>query len=156
MGATFLIGKPVRGRLPRVSLRRRPRECPCHSGLRYDACCGPLHEGVREAETPEALMRSRYAAFARGLGDYLVRTLAADHPDRAHDEAALALALSRAKDTQRFLGLTVIESRVDGDGGEVLFHARIFERGADRSFTERSRFRREGDRWRYVGGATQP
>ncbi len=74
-------------------------------------------------------MRSRYAAFARGLGAYLVRTLSSDHPDRAHDEAGLALALARAKDTQRFLGLTIVESSVDGDRGEVLFHARIFERG---------------------------
>ena len=48
--------------------RSAPRDCPCHSGLRYAACCGPLHEGAREADTPEALMRSRYAAFARGLG----------------------------------------------------------------------------------------
>jgi len=97
-------------------------------------------------------MRSRYAAFARGLGAYLVRTLAADHPDRAHDEAALAVALSRAKDTQRFLGLSILESRLEGDRAEVLFHARIFERGADRSFTERSRFRRESSGWRYAGG----
>jgi SEC-C motif-containing protein len=101
-------------------------------------------------------MRSRYAAFARGLGAYLVRTLSADHPDRAHDEAVLALALSRVKDTQRFLGLTILASHVEGDRGEVLFHARIFERGVDRSFTERSRFHKEGVgqevRWRYAGG----
>jgi SEC-C motif-containing protein len=97
-------------------------------------------------------MRSRYAAFARGLGAYLVRTLSVDHPDRAHDEAALALALSRVKDRQRFLGLTILASHVEGDRGEVLFHARIFERGVDRSFTERSRFYREALGWRYAGG----
>ena len=131
--------------------RSAPRDCPCHSGLRYAACCGPLHEGTREADTPEALMRSRYAAFARGLGAYLVRTLSADHPDRAHDEAQLARTLSRAKGTQRFLGLTILDSHVDGDRGEVLFHARIFERGADRSFTERSRFHKEPHGWRYAG-----
>jgi SEC-C motif-containing protein len=97
-------------------------------------------------------MRSRYAAFARGLGAYLVRTLSADHPDRAHDEAALALSLSRVKDTQRFLGLTILASHVEGDRAEVSFHARIFERGTDRSFTERSRFQKEAQGWRYAGG----
>jgi SEC-C motif domain protein len=97
-------------------------------------------------------MRSRYAAFALGLGASLVRTLAAHHPDRAHDEAALALTLSRAKDVQRFLGLTILEAHADGDRGEVQFHARIFERGADQSFTERSRFAREDGAWRYAGG----
>jgi SEC-C motif-containing protein len=111
---------------------------------------------VREASTPEALMRSRYSAFARGLGGYLVRTLASDHPDRAQDEATLSLALSRAKDTQRFLGLTILDSRIEGEHGEVAFHARIFERGLDRSFTERSRFRKEAGGWRYAGGVTEP
>ncbi len=129
-----------------------PRDCPCCSGLRYAACCRPLHRGERQAETPEALMRSRYAAFALGLGEYLVRTLSSDHPDRALDEAALVRALSAARQTQRFLGLTVHEANAEGDRGEVTFHARIFERGADRSFTERSRFVREGGAWRYSGG----
>jgi SEC-C motif-containing protein len=97
-------------------------------------------------------MRSRYAAFARGLGEYLVATLSADHPERAsHDPIALARALSRAKETQRFLGLTILDTRVDGDHGKVEFHARIFEGGADRSFTERSVFVREGGAWRYAG-----
>jgi SEC-C motif-containing protein len=97
-------------------------------------------------------MRSRYAAFALGLGDYLVRTLASDHADREGDLEQLAIALSRARETQRFLGLTLLEAKADGDVGEVTFHARIFERGADRSFTERSTFRKEGGAWRYVGG----
>ncbi len=97
-------------------------------------------------------MRSRYAAFALGLGDYLVKTLARRHPDRAQDERALARELSRAKDTQRFLGLTIQSAREDGDTGKVTFHARIFERGKDRSFTERSTFVKEGGAWRYAHG----
>jgi SEC-C motif-containing protein len=131
-------------------MRKTPRDCPCHSGLRYVACCKPLHEGQREAETPEALMRSRYAAFALGLGDYLVKTLSADHPDRAAPDAARVLSQARAG--QRFLGLTIREASAEGDRGVVLFRARIFERGVDRSFSERSRFRREGGAWRYEGG----
>ena len=126
--------------------------CPCFSGLRYAVCCGPLHDGTRSAATPEALMRSRYAAFARGLGGYLVDTLSADHPDRAEDCAALVVGLSRAKDTQRFLGLEILESHVDGNRGDVTFHARVFERGVDRSFTERSSFVKEDGAWRYASG----
>jgi SEC-C motif-containing protein len=126
-------------------------DCKCHSGKRYAACCRPLHEGTRPAATPEGLMRSRYSAFALGLGAYLVETLSAAHEDRQHDTAALALALARAKETRRFLGLTILESSVDGDRGRVAFHARVFERGADRSFTERSLFVREAGAWRYAG-----
>ncbi|MEO8798895.1 MAG: YchJ family metal-binding protein [Polyangiaceae bacterium] len=126
--------------------------CPCHSGLNYGECCAPRHDGSRPAETPEALMRARFSAFATGLGDYLVDTLSSSHGDRALDRAALVLALSRAKQTQRFLGLEIRGTHVDGDRGEVLFHARIFERGVDRSFTERSSFAKEDGAWRYVDG----
>jgi uncharacterized protein (DUF952 family) len=93
-------------------------------------------------------MRSRYAAFALGLGDYLVETLASSHPDRGHDETALARELSRAKERQRFLGLTILDAHED----EVTFHARVFERGKDRSFTERSKFVCEDGAWRYASG----
>src|SRR4051794_32459438 len=67
--------------LTRLGMRSPPRDCPCHSGLRYGACCGPFHEGAEAAATPEALMRSRYAAFSLGLGAYLVRTLHSSHAD---------------------------------------------------------------------------
>ena len=101
-------------------------------------------------------MRSRFAAFALGLGDYLVRTLAAAHPDRAHPAPVLARELSRVKDRQRFLGLRILFASEDGDAGEVLFHARIFERGADRSFAELSTFTREEGEWRYASGVLVP
>jgi SEC-C motif-containing protein len=93
-------------------------------------------------------MRSRYAAFAMGLGDYLVATLAADHPDHAAPRADLARELSRMKDRQRFLGLRIVHAADD----EVLFDARIFERGANRSFAELSRFVREDGAWKYASG----
>jgi SEC-C motif-containing protein len=95
-------------------------------------------------------MRSRYAAFALGLGEYLVDTLAGDHPDRRLAREELVAELSHAKDRQRFLGLRIV--RAGGD--EVLFHARIFERGQDRSFAELSTFVREEGRWRYARGRT--
>ena len=133
-----------------------PRDCPCGSLARYADCCGPLHAGVREAETPVALMRSRYAAFALGLGEYLVKTLAAAHPDRATPRAALVRALSRAKDTQRYLALRILHTATRGDEGEVLFHAKVFEKGADRSFAELSTFAKEDGGWRYVDGLLVP
>ena len=134
----------------------RIRDCPCFSGLLYGLCCGPLHRDERPADTPVELMRSRYAAFALGLGEYLVRTLSADHADRALDATRLARELSSARERQRFLGLRVDEGCTDGDRGEVLFFARIFEKGQDRSFTERASFQRENGVWRYAGGVAEP
>jgi SEC-C motif-containing protein len=133
-----------------------PRDCPCHSGLRYSACCKALHVGRAAAETPEVLMRSRYAAFALGLGDYLADTLAAGHPDRARPRPELVRELGSTRATHRFMGLRVLSHANDGDQGEVLFHARIFVAGRDRSFVELSRFVREGGAWRYLAGDAHP
>jgi SEC-C motif-containing protein len=126
--------------------------------LRYNACCAPFHKGAQEAPTPEALMRSRYAAFALGLGEYLVRTLASTHPDLAQPRAELARALGQARAQQRFVGLDILNATTSpaGDQGEVLFYARIFERGRDRSFAERSAFVREAGAWRYQSGELIP
>ncbi len=38
-------------------------DCPCGLGDDYEACCRRLHAGS-PAPTAEALMRSRYSAFA--------------------------------------------------------------------------------------------
>jgi SEC-C motif-containing protein len=125
------------------------KECPCGSSLRYRECCGPRHDGTKLAETPEALMRSRWSAFALGKGEYLYDTLSSDHPDRQMPRAVAARELARAKDRQRFLKLTIVEVP---SPNEVTFHARIFEKGRDVSFTERSQFVRERGEWKYASG----
>lgn len=99
-------------------------------------------------------MRSRYAAFALGLGVYLVDTLSKDHPDR--NVPTLARDLARIHDTRRFLGLRIVDATEEPSGrrGTVLFHARVFERGVDGSFGELSEFVREEGAWKYQGGIT--
>jgi SEC-C motif-containing protein len=101
-------------------------------------------------------MRSRYAAFSLGLGDYLVTTLADEHADRALLREGYVRSLSLAHQRQRFLGLRILHASMEQDRGEVLFYARIFERGKDRSFVELSSFRREGSAWRYEDGVFVP
>jgi SEC-C motif-containing protein len=101
-------------------------------------------------------MRSRYAAYALGLGAYLARTLAASHPDASAPRQELERALSRAKERQRFTGLRIFSSSVTADRGEVLFFARIFERGQDRSFAELSDFVLEDRAWKYASGILLP
>lgn len=95
-------------------------------------------------------MRSRYAAFARGDVPYLVRTLSAGHPDREGQESF------RKTEGVRYLDLDILETTTDGDVGEVLFYARIFERGKDRSFVELSGFVREDGEWKYASGVVMP
>lgn len=124
--------------------------CPCGSSS-YAACCGPRHSGLRPAETAEALMRSRYAAYALGLGDYLVATNA--RPARPGESAELtAWGKSVA-----WVGLAVEavhSGEATDDAGVVQFSARFLEAGALVTLAERSRFSRVTGAWRYVEGTS--
>ena len=56
-------------------------DCPCGSNRSYDECCAPLINGERQADTAEALMRSRYSAYVKQNIPYLGETL---HPKHRH------------------------------------------------------------------------
>jgi SEC-C motif-containing protein len=118
--------------------------CPCGSGTAYASCCGPLHDGA-PAATAEALMRSRYSAFALGLGDYLFRTW---HPRTRPDDTTPPAGVE-------WLGLEVLRV-VDGgpsdDEGGVEFVARYRAPDGDHVLHETSRFERRAGRWVYTGG----
>lgn len=101
-------------------------------------------------------MRSRFSAFALGRGAYLWRTLHPDNPLRARPKHDVIRELSRARQSVRYQGLTIHDATVEGDAGRVLFTARVFEKGRDRSFVELSDFVRAGGGWRYRDGLTVP
>jgi len=121
--------------------------CPCGSGKTYADCCGRWHAGYTQdqpAPTPEALMRSRYSAYALGLIDYLLATW---HPSTSPGE----LALSPVK----WLGLEVRHAQATGDAGVVEFVARYRDAGRGVRLHEVSRFVREDGRWLYIDGTQQ-
>ena len=115
--------------------------CPCGSDALYEACCGPLHHGERHAATAEALMRSRYAAYATGDADYLFRTW---HPRTRPSTVGIDPGIV-------WKGLTVLDvvaGGSDDEVGEVEFTAAY----DDAVMRERSSFERRGGRWVYVDG----
>ncbi|HEX7112806.1 MAG TPA: YchJ family protein [Mizugakiibacter sp.] len=122
--------------------------CPCGSGRTYARCCAPLHAGA-PAPDAEALMRSRYAAYALGLEPYL---LASWHASTR--PAALHLAAQRPPPT--WLGLEVKRHHADGDRATVEFVAR-YRIGGGRAQRQHeiSRFVREDGRWYYLDGILQ-
>jgi SEC-C motif-containing protein len=104
-------------------------------------------------------MRSRFAAFARGEVDYLVRTLHPDHRDLVEQpREALVRALRDAVRRYRYMRLEVLDVHPPDAAGvaRVRFRAHVFEKGKDRSFTELSDFARDGTGWRYLSGAPDP
>ena|SRR5690349_5737084 len=90
-------------------------------------------------------MRARYAAFALGLVGYVNATLARSHPPQPF-----------TRGRERYLDLRIMHTSLDRDSGEVLFYAKIFEKGADRSFAELSSFVREDGAWKYESGLLVP
>lgn len=120
--------------------------CDCGTARRYDDCCGRYHAGPLhlQAPTAEALMRSRYSAFARDLSDYLLATW---HPSTRPS----ALEINQVG--LRWLGLEVRGHQVqDNDHATVEFVARSKLGGRAQRLHEISRFVHEGDRWFYVDG----
>jgi SEC-C motif-containing protein len=135
-----------------------PHECPCCSGAPYATCCAPFHRGEREAPTPEALMRSRYAAYAKKLAPYIYRTTHADHEDRKRPEADVMREIRNAMSNLRFMHLSVLDREEPNENrlARVLFMARVFEKGQNRSFIELSDFLHDGTGWRYLQGRQTP
>ncbi|GGF38103.1 UPF0225 protein [Microbacterium sorbitolivorans] len=111
--------------------------CPCGSAD-YDACCGALHRGARDAATPDELMRSRYSAFAKGDEFYLARTW---HPRTRPADLSMDPSL-------RWTGLTILASTDD----TVDFVAHYVDADGAGSLREHSRFARRAGRWVYVDG----
>ncbi|WP_026287520.1 YchJ family protein [Thioalkalivibrio sp. ALJ24] len=119
--------------------------CPCGSGVARERCCGPRIDGSAPAETAEALMRSRYTAYAEGNEAYILATW-----DPQTRPASLELDPER-----RWLGLNVRDTEAGGRDdttGEVEFVARARLRGQGMRLHERSRFRRIDGHWYYIDG----
>jgi SEC-C motif-containing protein len=128
--------------------------CPCTSGRALAECCGPHLAGAREAPDPEALMRSRFAAFATKNAEYLWSTLSPQHPDRRQAKEAILQELRKSARLAKFRRLEVLDQAPPDTGGvaRVLFLATVFHDGRDRSFVELSDFHHDGTGWRYEGG----
>jgi SEC-C motif-containing protein len=113
------------------------------------ACCGPVLRGARRAPTAEALMRSRYTAFALRDLEHLLRSW---HPSTAPAREELADSLA---EEVRWLRLEIHGTEAGGpfdDAGVVEFSA-ISKGPHGRSVQrERSRFVREDGAWLYLDG----
>ncbi len=127
--------------------------CPCGSGLPFAECCARYLTGGAEhllAPTPEALMRSRYAAYALGDDCYVLETWAA--------ETRPAELFAPGEQRPKWMSLSVASAETSPDGltGEVRFAAKGRTSQGAFVMRARSRFRREADgRWVYVDDAPE-
>jgi len=125
--------------------------CPCGRNKVYEACCGLVHQDMINAITAEDLMRSRYVAFTKGDGDYLMQSHhSSTRPVSEKEE------IEKWSKSVKWKGLEVVNSTkglVSDDEGTVEFKAHFKERGVKRVIHENSKFIREYGYWMYLGKA---
>lgn len=100
-------------------------------------------------------MRSRYAAYALGLADYIIRTTHRSNPHYSSNFSAWKQDILRFSHGTEFIGLTIHEWSDGEDVAFVTFTAQLKQQGRDSSFTEKSRFVKEGGSWSYQSGERQ-
>jgi SEC-C motif-containing protein len=127
--------------------------CPCGSKKQFAFCCEPVISGRKPAATAEALMRSRYTAFAIGAVDYLVQTTTATK--RTPQDAEL---LAEQTQITTWTGLEIINTEAgqkDDQTGIVEFKATFESPEGNAVLHERSRFERENGQWVYLDGEVE-
>ncbi|SHE75151.1 SEC-C motif-containing protein [Microbulbifer donghaiensis] len=118
--------------------------CPCGSGKPLAACCGLYLSGQAYPNTAEALMRSRFAAFASGNLAYLRKTWDPDTcPELDSDDLQT-----------QWTRLEVIKSKQGLKRSIVEFKAWYLENDVEHEMHEISLFKPHKKRWVYVGPLT--
>ncbi|MFW0182013.1 YchJ family protein [Rothia sp. CCM 9417] len=133
--------------------------CPCGTGDTYGSCCQRYHRqfaqtGALTAPTPEALMRSRFTAFALNLPDYLLATW---HPTTRPHSLELDESL-------RWYRLDILKATGGPFDPQGTVHFAAYYRSAPGTpksqkvgglQTEVSQFTREKGVWYYLDGAVE-
>jgi SEC-C motif domain protein len=122
-------------------------DCPCGTQRAFEECCAQYLSGRLVAPNAEALMRSRYTAYAIRDEVFLLATWHASTRPGALNLAADAATKWTGLEVKRF------EVR-DTDNAVVEFVARYKIGGRAQRLHETSRFVREEGRWFYLNALT--
>jgi SEC-C motif-containing protein len=120
--------------------------CLCGSGIRYSQCCGMYHRSEAIPATAEALMRSRFTAYAQRNADYLRNTW---------DSGKCPDTIDFSRETAVWQRLEIVDTKKGGpqdDKGLVEFKAYYRENGEECVLHEVSRFIKKEGRWLYLDG----
>jgi SEC-C motif-containing protein len=123
--------------------------CPCGSGKNYNECCEPIIKKDTFADSPEALMRSRYSAYAKEEIFWLRDSL--EEKQRKDFDEKGAHQWSKQSE---WMGLSIIRSEIDeeNNSGLVEFIAKYKQGGIAREHREVSEFVRQNGKWLLTEG----
>lgn len=120
------------------------KPCYCGSSQLFEDCCNLYLNGTQSAPTAEALMRSRYTAFATGAVDYLINTT--HFSKRKFHKKSEILAWSQSNQWLRLEILAATKTT-------ITFNAYyINENLIAQIHYEHSTFTLENGKWFYVDG----
>ncbi|HJR99536.1 MAG TPA: YchJ family metal-binding protein [Flavobacterium sp.] len=118
--------------------------CYCNSKQLFKDCCEPFIKGLKKAPTAEALMRSRYSAYATHQADYLIATTHVS--ERANYSKEDILLWATSNQWQKLEIIKATETTVD-------FKAYYLDQNKlPQIHHEFSTFVKEDGSWYYVDG----
>ena len=123
-----------------------PQACVCDTGLDYNHCCGPFHDGTAYPPTALTLMRSRFSAYVLRNSDYLLATW---------DTHKRPAKIDFSKETAEWQRLLIVSTKKGGGSdnkGIVEFKAFYRQDDEDCFMHEISRFVKIDQRWLYLDG----
>lgn len=126
--------------------------CLCGSSKKYKKCCKPFHDKITFPKTALELMKSRYCAFATSNSQYIISTTHENNPDFTTDIKSWTKDILDFSNNTEFKKLEILEFIEDDFESFVTFKALLLQNKNDISFTEKSRFLKVDNFWKYVDG----
>jgi len=123
--------------------------CLCGSGQEYSICCQPFHNKVKVPVTAEALMRSRFTAYAQKNDSYLLETW---------DSAKKPKSIDFSKEEAIWTKLSIVKLKKGSEKdskGIVEFKAYYSLDNELYVMNEISRFIKVAGRWLYLDGVVK-
>ena len=117
--------------------------CTCGSNQNFNNCCGEIISGAKIAKTAEELMRSRYSAYVKADGKYLV--LSSVKENRYDNDATLIEEFSKSVGWLKLNIIKVEENSVE-------FKAYYRDKEGIKILHEKSYFIKEDNIWLYKDG----
>jgi SEC-C motif-containing protein len=128
-------------------------DCYCCSNRKFEDCCLPFIGGAAKPSTAEALMRSRYSAYATVSVEYILRTT---HPStrKFHDAESIE-NWAKSSVWQKLEILSKIAGEAQDKRGTVEFKAYFWDTNRQPQIHhEISNFAKELGKWFFVDGKT--
>ncbi len=124
--------------------------CPCNSGLEFEVCCEPFLTEHALPKTAEALMRSRYTAYALGAIEYLYAT--SGPKVRKEFDAESSRQWAESAEWQGIEIVKIVDGGESDDSGTVEFIARYSVNDTPYHHHESAEFTRKDGRWLFLDG----